>query len=74
MAAVAEDIKSGIGAGLGAPLLLITMLGMMMLPIPPIFLDFFFADQPPSKRYSGGNGPESEKTGTAGSRQDGNDQ
>ena len=42
MAAVAEEVKRGIGTGLGAPLLLITMLGMMMLPVPPIFLDFFF--------------------------------
>jgi flagellar biosynthesis protein FlhA len=42
MAVTAEEVKRGIGTGLGAPLLLITMLGMMMLPVPPIFLDFFF--------------------------------
>ena len=42
MAVAAEEFKRGIGTGLGAPLLLITMLGMMMLPVPPIFLDFFF--------------------------------
>lgn len=42
MAVAAEEVKAGIGTGLGAPLLLITMLGMMMLPVPPIFLDFFF--------------------------------
>lgn len=42
MAVAAEEVKRGIGSGLGAPLLLITMLGMMMLPVPPIFLDFFF--------------------------------
>ncbi|HEX4974373.1 MAG TPA: flagellar biosynthesis protein FlhA [Pseudomonadales bacterium] len=42
MAVTANDLKTSIRAGLGAPLLLIVVLGMMMLPIPTIFLDFFF--------------------------------
>lgn len=42
MAVAANDLKTSIRAGLGAPLLLIVVLGMMMLPIPTIFLDFFF--------------------------------
>lgn len=42
MAVVANDFKSGLRAGLGAPLLLVVVLGMMILPVPTIFLDFFF--------------------------------
>lgn len=42
MAVVANDFVSGIKAGLGAPLLLVIVLGMMILPVPTIFLDFFF--------------------------------
>ncbi len=42
MAIAAEEVKRGIATGLGAPLLLVIMLGMMMLPVPPVFLDFFF--------------------------------
>jgi flagellar biosynthesis protein FlhA len=42
MAVVANEFVRGIKAGLGAPLLLVIVLGMMILPMPTIFLDFFF--------------------------------
>lgn len=42
MAVVANDFKNSLRTGLGAPLLLIVVLGMMILPVPTIFLDFFF--------------------------------
>ena len=40
--ATSGNFRNILKTGLGAPLLLVVILGMMMLPIPTIFLDFFF--------------------------------
>ena len=40
--AASDNLRRAVKTGLGAPLLLVVILGMMMLPIPTIFLDFFF--------------------------------
>lgn len=42
MTAIMNNMRLWMNQGLGTPIILIIMLGMMMLPVPPFFLDIFF--------------------------------
>ena len=42
MDAVIQPFRQWITQGLGTPIMLIVMLGMMILPLPPFFLDVLF--------------------------------